>query len=515
LDDPILIKPTLPTPFPNVPNVWVDPITGLKVPKQMGPNIAWRVKLLEKAEGDKKLQQDLITACAKSPLYWFNAFVFTFNAKIVNPETGKEINNPRPHEPFITWTIQDKLLNRLTRLVKDGGDIAIDKSRQMGASWVLLGFLHHMWLFRPDSKILELSRIEDYVDQAGNDKALFWKHDYINSWLPSWMLPPQCLPGKSSKNRVSMRITNTNNGSAIYGEATTKNAARGSVRTIVLLDEFSAVESAMEMRKATDDVAACRIINGTAKMGSEYSRWVTSGEIEVFTLPWWEHPMKGLGREVKYDKLLKKYYTTSKWHEVEDERRDPKNMAEEVDMNHQGAGSTFFDNRGLENYKLMYCKPPTEYKTIDFVKGTANDMVSRIIRSGAVNKVNCRLSTTTKEKLNGWKFWCPLPEGRPDQKENYVFGIDISKGQGASNSVISAYSADKRQKVGEWANSRVPPHEFARVTVASALWFGGRNPRRMPFIVWEANGDPGIGSKYWAIHTTTGTKPQGLLGQPA
>lgn len=489
---PILIKPELPTPFPNVSDVWIDSITGLKVPKRMGQNFRWRTKLLERAENDKKLQQDLMTACTKSPIYWFNAFVFTFNAKIVDPETGKEINNLRPHEPFITWTIQDKLITRLVRLIKEGGDLAIDKSRQMGASWVLLGFLHHLWLFRQDSKILELSRIEDYVDQPGNDKSLFWKHDYINSWLPNWMLPPHCLPGKGSKNRVSMRITNELNGSAIYGEATTKNAARGSVRTVVLLDEFSAVESGMEMRKATDDVAACRIINGTAKMGSEYSRWITSGEIEVFKLPWWDHPGKGLGREVKYDDLLKKHYITSKWHEIEDERRDPKNMAEEVDMNHQGAGSTFFDNRGLENYKLMYCKSPKDYRTINFVKGVANDAVSKLIRSGKIDKIDCRISTSTQERLNGWRLWCNLIEGRPDQKENYIFGIDISKGQGASNSIISAYSADKRQKFGEWANSRVPPHEFARIVVASALWFGGRNPRRMPFIIWEANGDPGI-----------------------
>ena len=293
-----------------MPAIWVDP-SGLKVPKGMVANLAWRAKLLNKAEKDTGLQKELLAACAKSVIFWFNAFAFTFNAKIVDPSTGKEINNQYPHEPFITWTIQDKLLTRLQRLIKEGGEVAIDKSRQMGASWCLIGFLHWLWLFRPNSKILELSRIEDYVDQPGNDKALFWKHDYINGWLPKWMLPPNCMPGK--RNRVSMRITNVLNNSAIFGEATTKNAARGSTRTVVLLDEFSAVENGAAMRKATDDVTACRIINGTAKAGSEYSRWVTSGEIEIFKLAWWDHPMKGLNREVEHDKLLNKYIITSPW----------------------------------------------------------------------------------------------------------------------------------------------------------------------------------------------------------
>ena len=488
--NPPIIQPTLHTPFPDIPEIWKDPVTNLKVPKRIQSNLEWRVKLLKRAEKDNKLQQDLMTACALSPLFWFNAFAFTFNAKIINPKTGQEINNLHPHEPFLTWEIQDKLITRIFRLIKEGGDIIIDKSRQMGASWSLLGILHNTWLFRPDSKILELSRIENYVDEPGNDKALFWKHDYINAWLPEWMRPSNCLPGK--KNRVSMRITNILNNSGIFGEATTRNAARGSTRTIILLDEFSAVENGAAMRKATDDVAPCRIINGTASAGSEYSRWVVSGEIEVFKLPWWEHPMKGLGREVKYDKLLKKYFINSVWHKKEEERRGPKAMAEEIDMNHQGAGATFFDTSSLENYKLMYCKPPKNYRVVNFVKGVANDQIAGLIRSGNINKIKSQISTTKQERMTEWKFWCDLPDGRPNQNENYVFGIDISKGQGASNSVIAAYSADKRQKVGEWANSRIPPHEFARLTVASALWFGGRNPRRMPFIIWEANGDPGI-----------------------
>lgn len=488
MTNPILIKPTLSEPFPNVPKIWTDPITGLKVPKNPTENLLWRAKLLKKAEKDAGLQQDLWAACIVSKIFWFNAFAFTFNRKITD-STGKEINNPSPHIGFVTWAIQDKLIQAVDKCIREGGDILIDKSRQMGASWMLVACLHHEWLFTPDSKILELSRIETYVDSI-DDKSLFWKHDYINKWLPGWMRPPKCQP--TERNRVRMRISNVLNGSELFGEATTRNAARGSTRSIVLLDEFSAVENGTAMRKATDDVTPCRIINGTAKAGTEYSRWATSGDVDVFKLAWYEHPQKGAGRYVEYDKLLKKYFINSPWHKREEERRDPKALAEEIDMFHMGAGSTFFDLGSLENYRAMYCKPPKDYRTINFVKGIANDVVSKLIRSGKIDKIDCRISTSTQERLNGWKFWCPLSEGRPDQNENYVFGIDISKGQGASNSVIAAYSADKRQKIGEWANSRVPPHEFARIVVASALWFGGRNPRRMPFIVWEANGDPGI-----------------------
>ncbi|NIM82585.1 MAG: hypothetical protein GTO20_27690, partial [Candidatus Aminicenantes bacterium] len=33
-----------------------------------------------------------------------------------------------------------------------------------------------------------------------------------------------------------------------------------------------------------------------------------------------------------------------------------------------------------------------------------------------------------------------------------------------------------------------PPYEFARVIIALALWCGGANPQRLPYLKWENNG---------------------------
>ena len=42
-------KLELATPFPDIPDLWVDPITGLSVPKRVTANIQWRVELLQRA----------------------------------------------------------------------------------------------------------------------------------------------------------------------------------------------------------------------------------------------------------------------------------------------------------------------------------------------------------------------------------------------------------------------------------------------------------------------------------
>ncbi len=74
----------------------------------------------------------------------------------------------------------------------------------------------------------------------------------------------------------------------------------------------------------------------------------------------------------------------------------------------------------------------------------------------------------------------------------YIFGIDIGKGMGASNSTISVGCVQTRKKIAEFASASFSPHEFAILAAASAIWFGGSRHGGRPFIIWEANGDPGI-----------------------
>jgi hypothetical protein len=94
-------------------------------------------------------------------------------------------------------------------------------------------------------------------------------------------------------------------------------------------------------------------------------------------------------------------------------------------------------------------------------------------------------------KSGSWRFWLPNTGGRPDQTKNYVFGIDISKGQGASNSVVSVLCCETREKIAEFADASVPPYDLARIVSAAAVWFGGARSGGHPLVIWEANGDPG------------------------
>lgn len=477
------VEPYLPSPFPNTPEIWTDPITGLKVPKGLMKNLTYRTELLERAEGDAVMQSDLLAACRESLLYWINTFVWTYHQFDVDTEGSRHMSNDSD-VPMITWAIQDDLLALMQKQlfgqdIKDR-DLLVNKTRDMGASWICGGFLHWLWLFNPDSQLLELSRTEPYVDQSGNMKALFQKHDYINRWLPDWMVPPACLPGGS--NRTKMHLKNEWNNSCIDGESTTKHAASGDRRLVILLDEFSKVEHGREMRSATRDAALMRIVNSTvAGPGTEYSKWKNSGQIKVFSLMWWDHPDKGRGRYTVQDKLTGAWKIRSPWYDNEESVRSPQEMAREIDAEDVDSGDLFFSPANVDKHLALFTTKPKSTHEIDFKKGVANDSIKDLLRKHSLDSVFARARPDGPLKL-----WTNLIGERLDQTRTYIFGIDVSRGQGASNSVVSIKCRETKMKIGEWADANCPPYEFARIVMALAIWVGGRT--KLPFLKWENNG---------------------------
>ena len=477
-----IVKPHLSSPFPCIPSIWIDPITGYKVPKGELANIKWRGQLLKEAEHDSELQSQLWDACSRSILFWVNAFVWTFHQFDV--DTGTRKMSDHADVPMITWAIQDDLLLLFVRMLnglnEKDRDILVNKSRDMGASWLCLIFIHWLWLFHPDAQLLELSRTEQYVDEKGNMKGLFQKHDYINQWLPEWMRPPDCMPGE--KNRTKMHLFNQWNRSCIDGESTTKHAASGDRRLIILLDEFAKVEHGREMRSATRDAGLMRIVNSTvAGPGTEYSRWKNSGQIRVFSLMWWDHPDKGRGRYLEQNAITGVWKIRSPWYDNELQIRSPQEMAREIDAEDVDAGDLFFTSSSVDKHIALYSRDPKYRFTIDFKPGIANDMIAGIVKKRSLETV-----VTQRNERGSLRVWVNLINGRLDQNFTYVIGIDLSKGQGASNSVASIKCKETKMKVAEWCDANTPPYEAARIVIALALWVGGRT--KLPFLKWENNG---------------------------
>lgn len=469
-----------------LPETWCCPTTGLIVPKEPSKNLKYRAELLAQAENDPDLQQDIVTACSQSILYFINTMAFTL--RVFESEGGDIQQAEHKHLPFITWPIQDTHILRIEYGIDNGDSLLTDKSRDMGATWDHLAVYAHRFLFRDDESHLVISRKEEAVDMLdglpknyphgtlSDPGTLFGKVDYILSRLPEWMLPRML--------RKRLHLVNLDTRTRIDGESSNATAGSSNRVTSILLDEMAKMKEGAAIKQSTKDVTACRLAVSTPYgPGTAFSKWRNSGQIDVFVLPWWEHPEKGAGRYAAEDELGR-WKLRSPWYDKRCEEDSPKEIATELDMDHVGSGDLFFEPVELERHKKLFGRPAKSSGGVVF-KGTLPD--EAIVE--AINKKDVKVVRKVGGK-GPWRFWAELPKGRPDQARTYTIGIDLSKGQGASNSVMSLLCNETREKIAEFADANTPPHEMARLAVAAALWTGGRNGR--PDIIWENNGDPGF-----------------------
>lgn len=478
------------------PATWTCPATGLVIPKEPVKNLHWRSSLMDAAEKDEELRVDLYTACSQSILFFVNAFCFTL--RVFEPSaTGQVRQAENAHLPFVTWPIQDTHILRIEHGIDEGESLLTDKSRDMGATWDHIAVLVHRLLFRNDESHLLISRKEDAVDvldgtpknyphgSLADPGTLFGKIDYILSRLPEWMLPRLM--------RKKLHIVNLDTRTRVDGESANATAGSSDRRTSIVLDEFAKVKEAEAIKRSTKDVTACRLVVSTPNgAGTTFSKWRMSGQIAVFVLPWWEHPEKGAGRYAKEDELGR-WKIRSPWYDQECEARSPKEVAIELDMDHVGSGDTFFEATVIEQHKKIQARPPRKVTAITWKKKVTDEATHEALRKASTNLIH------HGSRGGPWRLWCTLNDnGRPDQSRTYVIGIDISKGQGASNSVMSVMCNETREKIAEYADAHTPPHELARLACAAGIWVGGRD--KLPLIIWENNGDPGFDFGRQLVH---------------
>lgn len=428
------------------PLVYHSDALDVEVPKGHEANLLFRQRLIRMAVGDRGAQRDLWAMCSRDVLFYANAFAFTYDPRRIGKTTI----------PFVTYPCQDDAIRTLQKAVWGGSDIVIEKSRDMGASWITLLVFDWFWRFVEGSSFLLGSWKEDLVDKEGDPKSLFSKLDFLNDHMPMWLKPRY--------KRVKLHYINLDIGSTIDGEATTPDFARGHRRTAICFDEFASVPNGFQMLSSTGDAADCRIFMSTpkGKGNAFYDRVILaeSGEIPKIRLHWTQHPIKSIG--LYYDADNK---PRSPWYDRECKRRgDLAEIAQEIDINYHGSGFPFFDGRTLERL-LEKVAPPDQMGMLDY---------------------------TDAGRPAGWHFDFNGPmrlwfTGEPLQDRRYAVGADVSTGTGASPSTLSVVDLKTNHKVMEYASAMVDPCEFAKLAVAVARWFKGRSEDGA-LLIWEANG---------------------------
>lgn len=465
-------------------NRWVCPITGVGVYKDIERNLEQRERLCRQMDSSREAASKMLAACSRSFLLWCNLFAWTY-VIMESDEHGRSIRSGSPHVPFITWPCQDAAHRRMAQIRTAGGSrsVGLEKSRDMGATWICLAWCVHDCIF-PGSGApanwLIVSRKMEEVWLPGDQKALFSKIEYLIERLPESMRP--------SYLRREMHLSFPKRGTVIAGESTNQDVGRGDRRTTIFIDEAAAIDNLRSIDYSTNDTTPFRIFNSTNKPGSYFtSILLPSGRLTVVNLAWWDHPQKGKDRKEVIDPITGVAKFTSPWYEAECANRDAKDVAENLDMDRQGAGSLVFDSGVIQRQKAQYASQ------LSFRRGNVRLPVGlRIDLDASPTTWPINSAEWAEDERGGcWRWFVELNHDemgrlRPDQRHDYGLGVDVCYGKGASLSVLSLIDFDTGWKVARWSSSHLPPEELAEVILLAGYWIGGRS--KCPLVVVEANG---------------------------
>ena len=238
-------------------------------------------------------------------IFFIENFGFTYDSR-------KE-HHPN-HLPFFLFDFQKDTVRWLIDHIDNGTDGLLEKSRDMGMTWLIFVWVPiWYWLFRDGVNLLMGSYKQELVDSRTDD-SIFGRIDYSINSLPNWILPRRF---NKDKHRTQMKLINPENSNLISGDTMNPDFGRGSRKTAVLFDELGSWDYAMDAWDACADTSPCRIANSTPKGYNFYAMLREESGIDVMSLHWKLHPMKD-----------------QQWYDFECTRRSPETIAQELDISY-------------------------------------------------------------------------------------------------------------------------------------------------------------------------------------
>jgi phage terminase large subunit len=202
--------------------------------------------------------------------------------------------------PFILFSRQREFIQFLYECFTDQEHGAIEKCRDVGATWCAVAFSVWLWQYHPGSSIGWGSRKEQLVDRIGDPDSIFEKIRIFINNLPSFCKPV----GYDPKAHASyMKVINPETGATITGESG-DNIGRGGRKAIYFKDESAHYEHAENIEAALGDNTNVQIdissVNGPETIFQRKidtgviweGQNIKSGETRVFEFDWRDHPLK-------------------------------------------------------------------------------------------------------------------------------------------------------------------------------------------------------------------------------
>lgn len=268
-----------------------------------------RLEILQAAKNNRELQAHYKELCAKDCIYFINTFGWTYDPR---PGIG-EI-------PLTLYDFQEEYVDELIDKIDNRGDLGVEKSRDMGITWVTLFVFIWYWLFKADKEFLLGSKKEENVDKLGDKATLFEKLRVITRNLPEWLLPEGF---NEKKHATFLKLLNPKNKNTITGESSNSSFSRSGRYTAIFFDELAFWPFDYAAWGSAGDSSDTRIVVSTPYgQSNQFAELMTSEEVgkkiqKKVTYHWSRHPHKD-----------------ENWYKIQKTRRSKSVIARELDLSY-------------------------------------------------------------------------------------------------------------------------------------------------------------------------------------
>lgn len=300
-----------------------------------------RLKLLDKAKDDVNLQKIEMSLCSDPEdgiLYRFDNYVYTDkNASLFDYEDPDIL-------PFIPFEFQKEAIKEIRKSIRAGTlpiqerkkyltNVFIEKSRQMGLSWIIMGILVYGFTFH-NHKYHCVSQSEKDVDKSGDMRSLFEKARFILNNLPERMRPEWYSTTKWKPWNTHLILSRSDGVWAITGEAAHQDASRSWTYNAVFMDEMAFMAYGTEIARAAWQASPCCIYNSTPNWeGNEFYR---KRKMAIWTI---DHNWMSVAPTIKWLRYHRKehpLYDDARF-ERKTKGKDEQEIAQELEINYNVA----------------------------------------------------------------------------------------------------------------------------------------------------------------------------------
>lgn len=203
--------------------------------------------------------------------------------------------------PLVMFPRQRELVEFIFALIEAEANGLIEKSRDMGATWIAGAVSVWFMLFREGASVGWGSRKADLVDRIGEMDSIFEKIRFIMKSLPAFLLPPGF---DLDSNMSYMKITNPYNSSSISGESG-DDIGRGGRKLVYFKDESAHYVHPEDIEASLSENTRVQIdissVNGPGNVFHKAREGGTLWEVgdpprkdcvNVFVMDWRDHPDK-------------------------------------------------------------------------------------------------------------------------------------------------------------------------------------------------------------------------------